>query len=549
MTWHEYNLLQNDIDNETNNRIAANVLIHDDIDNETNNRIAADTLLQLNLDQLATTITSNDEDIAQHLTFITNNYNDIQSIELKNQDITRSDYEFQIENNLQLYTADPTKPIELRFLRGTSNDQYADYKIKSSLGDLSFENQNNEYFKLTTSGGIKYNQLNQNKLLYLDSNKQLTSSTISNSSLDIIVNSFPQIENKTSGIEYDSSIDMTNINNLEVERLMVNPPAHNLYSTTLSKDWLYLYHNTFNASIGDNPGGECGILFGNNSGGGMLKWNPYISIVKDTNSSSSSSLLMNFGIAFNLNTPSETGDNESFTTKMSLRPATGALGIGVIPSDTDTYKLRVGGDAIIDNILQAEEIIVSSATNSILRLQESQSLGFEIRYDPSPNIFHITRDNGGTKFDCISIARSTGDIQFPEISNSDNGNLLYLDSNNALKSSELWYNSSTQVFETNKPIQINSATQGIKLDGGSVGSYTTISRLYGTQYYNADNSERSYYKDDGFKITSDNGDTLQLSTPGGGYGFIFNADSNRFDLYSESDSSKFNINQIYWNLH
>ena len=55
-------------------------------------------------------------------------------------------------------------------------------------------------------------------------------------------------------------------------------------------------------------------------------------------------------------------------------------------------------------------------------------------YNPTNNQYKIQRKNGSTAIDVITIQRENGNIIFSEISNPDNANLLYLDSNKILKS-------------------------------------------------------------------------------------------------------------------
>ena len=160
------------------------------------------------------------------------------------------------------------------------------------------------------------------------------------------------------GISYDSATDITHIdNNLSVERLMINPPANNkaLYSSSLSKDWIYLYHNTYNGAVGgQSPQPECGIAFTNVSSSNLLTWHQYIGVVKDTASASSSSMRMDFGIAHYIETPESTATpGEQFNPRMTIRSG-GQVGIGVIPTANESYKLRVGGSAVVDGSLQCD---------------------------------------------------------------------------------------------------------------------------------------------------------------------------------------------------
>ena len=230
------------------------------------------------------------------------------------------------------------------------------------------------------------------------------------------------------GISYSSSIDTTDIsNNLQTERIMIDPTIDQLYANDLNKSWTYQYHNTFNGSIGSNyPLPECGNIWSNNSGGGQLKWAFYQGVLKDVASSSSSSLRFDWGKASNIHTPNDSSNTQTFDRLMTLRNG-GQLGIGLTPSVSDTYKLRVAGDTILDGNLR------------LLNNTASRYLYLDSNNDVSSSLYN---DSDITDLDDrLTSAENDIDDLDSRLTPSTNDRLLYY--NNGLQSTTATINTST----------------------------------------------------------------------------------------------------------
>ena len=423
--------------------VENNLLYLDDNKILTSSTLSHSTLLN----HLATHTTG----IATNLTYATNNYNDIQSLEQLTQDLTRtgttqSNYLLESSINLSIYQSDATVPVKLDFKRGSSNfgsDGYTDYRLMVELGDFYLQQGNNNtiYDIFTIKGSnrkIQFNQLTANNILYIDSSHQLTSSTLTHIELIDKMNKVDSID--------------TNSNNITDE----------IQNRINGDTFLQTAINQLNSAMTNNT-----------------------SILDDLYYT----------------------DTTNFT------------------RDTQVLKVSHG----------------TAERDALIIIQEANNYGFYLKYDGVNNIFKIQRNNGGSVSDTLTIDREKGEIRLPAISNPNNGNLIYLDSTNKIKSSPIWYNETTKVLETDIPLSINSATQGISFEGGTKG-YTICSH-YGLRFYRGEDATNiSYITSDKFKFTSTDNETFELDTPGGGYGLIWNNGTlERFDIYSKSNTSIFSM--------
>lgn len=328
---------------------------------------------------------------------------DIDTLKTLTQDLSRTTSNVEItDNNISIYQSNSSNPVILDFKRGNANwgqDSSVDYRLMNAGGSFYIQQGFNgviqNIFTIAEGdGSIILPVLSGSKLLKLNSSNVLTDSLYDDADITTVINNtsnntdnigiiasrlltaennissndadisdldtrLTTTETKLTGITYDNnnSIDTTDIsNNLQTEIIMIDPPAGHtrLYATDLSKSWTYQYHNTYHGGIGPKSEfglPECGNIYTNASSTGQLKWAMYQGLYKDVATTSSTSLRMDWGIAYNVHTPNDENNTQSFNRKLTLR-AGGQVGIGITPSLSDTYKLRVAGQTIIDGGLR-----------------------------------------------------------------------------------------------------------------------------------------------------------------------------------------------------
>ena len=145
---------------------------------------------------------------------------------------------------------------------------------------------------------------------------------------------------------------------------------------------------------------------------------------------------------------------------------------------------------------------LNSSLETGIEMIEIINYGFKTVYSPAINQYQIMRMNNASPVSVINIQRENGNIIFPEISNPNNGNLLYLDSNKVIKTCPLWYNETSDILEIDKSIQINSAAQGFRLEGGTRG-FSSLTHLYGYRFFNINGAVESYYSNNECKVNGD----------------------------------------------
>ena len=476
---------------DSNNEIKSSIYTDSDITNLQINISSNDTDIS-NLDGrlsiTETNISTNDTDISNldgrlsitetnissNLNFITNNYSNIQLIEQITQDLTRSgttlsNYELESSINLSIYQSDTTVPVKLDFKRGSSNfgsDVYTDYRLMDKTGDFYLQqaNNNNIYDIFTIKGSnrkIQLPQLIPNNILYLDSSQQLTSSTLSHSDL---LNIIQYQSTSTSATIFQKGIT------IEGEP---NPTLHIKSNSTNSQE-----------------GGELIFSESDINWGYKISHNGLIDdliIYKMSGSTTSEILKFN---STEIQLPQLTSNkilylNSNNELKSSTRTHTELEDLFNNNTNTTTTKTIVNGEE-----------------GGISMVEPGGTYGMKMKYTAQSNLLQIIRLYNGLETPMLTFERDSMNIKFNQIPNPNNSNLLYLDSNKVMKTCSMFYNETSDIFEIDKSIQITSAAQGFKLEGGTQG-FSSLTHLYGYRFFNTNGTVESYYSNNECKVIGD----------------------------------------------
>ena len=135
-------------------------------------------------------------------------------------------------------------------------------------------------------------------------------------------------------------------------RLQLTPGVQDI-SPSKGGRWIGLFKDTYNSNIGNNyPDPEAGILFTNRATTGFLPWGMYMGVVKDVASTSNTSIRLDIGSSHNLDTPQNTGNDNTLIPNLTGR-YNGNVGIGTnAPTRIlDVHGItEVGGDTAFDGL-------------------------------------------------------------------------------------------------------------------------------------------------------------------------------------------------------
>jgi hypothetical protein len=127
---------------------------------------------------------------------------------------------------------------------------------------------------------------------------------------------------------------------------------------TIGGNWININHSTFHGSIGPNhPNPEGGIIFANRSSTNIIPWGMYMGVVKDSATSSATSLRLDLGRTNNLNSQLSSGGDNTITPILTIRQS-GNVGIG--STDPGVPLDVVGATSISGNLAVAGGLITNT---------------------------------------------------------------------------------------------------------------------------------------------------------------------------------------------